>query len=190
MKIYTKTGDSGQTSLIGGQRVNKDDARMQVIGAIDELNASLGVVISFLPAAETDSIATLTRIQNHLFDIGAEVASWTNQPTSRHRETITIPIVGDEKIAWLEKTIDQFDAELTQLTAFILPGGDQAASFLHLARTICRRAERDLVTLSQQFEINSAVLRYLNRLSDLLFTLARVQNKHSGHNDVAWHSEK
>lgn len=188
MKIYTRTGDSGQTSLIGGQRVSKDDARMQVIGAIDELNASLGVAISFLPAIELNSIETLTRIQNHLFDIGAEVANWTDQPAGRHREALTIPTVSDDKITWLEQTIDQFDAELSQLTAFILPGGDQAASLLHLARTICRRAERNLVTLSHHCEINPAVLRYINRLSDLLFTLARAQNARSGHGDVPWNS--
>lgn len=180
MKIYTKTGDKGQTSLVGGQRVAKHDARIETIGMVDELNAALGLAVSQGGQDE------LLQIQHHLFDIGAELAAMSD------RETVAmkIPTVTVEKVSWLEQLIDRYSADLQPLKHFILPGGTLLASQLHVARTICRRAERQAVELNDQMPVNPELLSYLNRLSDLLFTLARTANTQAGQGDVQWQPDR
>ncbi|HVW37843.1 MAG TPA: cob(I)yrinic acid a,c-diamide adenosyltransferase [Pirellulales bacterium] len=177
MKIYTKTGDLGETGLFGGPRVRKDHLRIEAYGSVDELNAVLGVVRSHSPPAEIDGL--LAKIQNSLFDVGAELAS----PDPAR---MGVPVVGAGHIEALERAIDQYEAGLPPLKAFILPGGGQAASQMHLARTVCRRAERRLVSLAAAETISGALMIYLNRLSDLLFVLARELNRQSGQGDVPW----
>ncbi|MEZ6071774.1 MAG: cob(I)yrinic acid a,c-diamide adenosyltransferase [Pirellulales bacterium] len=178
MKIYTKTGDEGQTSLLGGRRVSKSDLRIEAIGAVDELNASLGVVRSLLEDRGVD--ATLERVQHELFAIGAELA---NPEPAKSRT----PVIGLPEIEQLESTIDRLEAELPPLTQFILPGGGPAGATVHLARTICRRAERCVVTLRQDdSHLASHVVVYLNRLSDLLFVMARAVNRAAGREEQPW----
>jgi len=164
MAIYTKFGDKGDTILLGGRVVRKDDAVIEAIGAIDELNAALGVVIAFTDDIELREI--LTNVQKDIFAIGAEMASEK-----------TTKIVTPAKIEKLEKTIDEIEPKLERLTHFIIPGGSKTASILHLARTICRRAERRVVSASAKNKINPEIIKYLNRLSDLLFVLARYENR-------------
>ena len=179
VKIYTKGGDRGYTSLIGGKRVSKSSIRISAYGQIDELNCSIGVVISFIDENEVkDSLQT---IQNELFIVGSDLAdpSYPDNPNK-------IPRVTDAMVKRLENIIDYFDQELGAIQYFILPGGSKDASLLHLARGIARRAERNTVELSSIEKINPAIITYLNRLSDLLFTLARVMNKRRNINDVAW----
>jgi cob(I)alamin adenosyltransferase len=179
MKIYTKTGDDGTTGLYGGGRVRKDHARVEAYGAVDELNAAIGLArAEMLPASIDEHLA---RIQNELFDLGAELA--TPQPAARG-----VAVVGEHEIKSLEATIDQFDPQLAPLKTFILPAGTRAASALHLARTICRRAERRVITLAADSEqsVSPQVIIYLNRLSDLLFVLARTTSATAGHADVEW----
>lgn len=178
MKIYTKTGDLGETGLFAGPRVRKDDPRIEAYGTVDELNAVLGVVRTQNPGPELDPL--LERIQNELLSLGAELA--TPDP-----ETNGTQILGDEHIEALERAIDHFEARLQPLRNFILPGGTPAAAFLHLARTVCRRAERHVVTLT--FAPRPAaprLVQYLNRLGDLLFVLSRAANALAGHPDVLW----
>jgi cob(I)alamin adenosyltransferase len=179
MKIYTKTGDRGDTGLFGGPRVGKDSPRIEAYGTVDELNSVLGVARSEGVAAEVDGI--LAQIQNELFAVGAELA--TPKPEA-HR----VPTVGQDHIAALEAAIDGHEALLAPLDQFILPGGSKAAALLHLARTVCRRAERRLVALMRESEepINDNLLVYLNRLGDLLFVLARATNQSAGAADVPW----
>ncbi len=186
MKIYTKTGDKGETSLVGGQRIAKDDPRIEAYGTIDELNSVVGLVISQLQKHSRIIAGDLTTIQHHLFDIGAELASLSNRKT----KAIKIPRVTERKITWLEKRIDRYTKDLAPLQAFILPGGTEAASSLHLARTICRRAERRIVALGRVIEINHELVKYINRLSDYLFTAARLTNHQSGSEDVLWEKER
>lgn len=181
MKIYTKTGDQGETGLFGGPRVRKDHLRIEAYGSVDELNAVLGVVRSHSPPAEIDGL--LTAIQNSLFDVGAELAS----PDPAR---MGVPVVGSGQIETLERAIDQYEAGLPPLKTFILPGGGQAAAQMHLARTVCRRAERRLVSLAAAEKISGALIIYLNRLSDLLFVLARELNRQSGQGDVPWSKNK
>ncbi len=183
MKIYTKTGDTGQTSLASGQRVSKDDSRIKAYGTIDELNSMIGMAISFLPLSQTDLQETLLTIQHHLLDIGSELS---NLGTQKKQSRVIIPKVSASKVTWLEARIDALDQPLIKLTQFILPGGTQAASCLHVARTICRRAERQVVRLVKTSSINPELIRYLNRLSDLLFTAARFSNSQSGTADTLW----
>ena len=178
MKIYTKTGDQGETSLFAGGRVRKDNARVDAYGTVDELNSLLGLVRAY---AVPEQVQTwLEAIQNVLFVVGADLATpMTSQPKWLVRL--------DEKPALvLENAIDQMDEELPQMTAFILPGGVLAAATLHVARTVCRRAERICVTLASQEAINEHVLVYLNRLSDFLFTLARWVNLKAGETETKW----
>jgi cob(I)alamin adenosyltransferase len=178
MKIYTKTGDDGETGLFGGGRVRKDHARIEAYGTVDELNAVLGILRAESLPAELDT--ELSRIQNELFDIGAELA--TPQPSILpHRLT-------NASIERLEKLIDQLEQELAPLKTFILPGGVKGAGFLHLARTVCRRAERCVVRLQDYTEqlISTEITIYLNRLSDLFFVMARVVNHRAGQDDVPW----
>lgn len=176
LKIYTKTGDDGTTGLQGDLRVPKSHPRIMAYGMIDEANAQLGVVLS--NELDSDIKETLTKIQNELFVAGADLSN----PNLEKQENRITP----EMILNLEKTIDNFEDQLDPLTNFILPGGQIAASQTHLARTIVRRAEIFLTVLSEKEEINPSCLKYLNRLSDLLFVLGRVINKRKGKSDIIW----
>jgi cob(I)alamin adenosyltransferase len=179
MKIYTKTGDAGQTGLFAGPRVWKDDPRIEAYGAIDELNAVLGVVRAEQPPVEIDAL--LAAIQSDLFGVGAELA--TPDPAASKLVFAAAP-----RIAALEQAIDRFEADLAPLTQFILPGGTRPAAALHQARTVARRAERRVLSLARTSPepISPELLVYLNRLSDLLFVLARAANQAAGVGDVAW----
>lgn len=182
LKIYTKTGDKGQTSLIGGERVSKDDARIEACGAIDELNATIGIAHSLLSMSLDDVATDLLAVQHRLFDIGAVIASLTEKQT----KAIKIPHISAETVEQLEKRIDIYDKELEKLTTFILPGGSHVAAVLHQARAVCRRAERRIIALNGMHKVNADVIRYLNRLSDYLFTVARVANRRSSAQDILW----
>lgn len=179
MKIYTKTGDNGETGLFAGPRVPKDDLRITAYGEVDELNTVLGVVRAELPPAEIDKL--LAKLQNELFCVGAELAT----PDPRKHGT---QIIGEAHVAALEQAIDKYEATLDPLKQFILPGGTKAAAALHLSRSVCRRAERHVVTLSRESQrpISPALIQYVNRLSDLLFVLARAANASAGVPDVPW----
>ena len=171
-KIYTRTGDTGTTGLGDGSRVPKHSARIEAIGAVDELNSTLGVVLAEdIP----DAVASLmTRVQHELFDLGGE---------------LSIPgyvAIGEQHVQSLEEHLDQFNAELPPLKEFILPGGTRPAALTHVARATCRRAERRVVKLAQSEQLSPLPQRYLNRLSDLLFVLCRVLNRHVGREDVYW----
>jgi cob(I)alamin adenosyltransferase len=178
-RIYTRTGDRGETALGDGTRVPKDDARVAAYGSVDELNSVLGLLLAQHPRpAEADF---LQGIQNDLFDIGADLclpAPPDEAPGARLR-------IRPEQAQRLEQAIDRLNAGLQPLTSFVLPGGHAAAAWAHLARTVCRRAEREVVTLSRAEPVNPEVVVYLNRLSDLLFVLARVYNN-NGRDDVLW----
>ncbi|MFA6541985.1 MAG: cob(I)yrinic acid a,c-diamide adenosyltransferase, partial [Bacteroidota bacterium] len=182
MKIYTKTGDRGETALFGGERVPKDALRIEAYGTVDELNSLLGIVRSLHPEKKLDAI--LLKLQNELFAVGADLAT----PVA-HRSTV-IPRIRRSDAASLEKIIDRFEKPLQPLKAFILPGGSPVASYLHFARTVCRRAERHVVRLSRNEDIGVAVIVYLNRLSDLLFVLARYANYRERHEEPKWVSGK
>jgi cob(I)alamin adenosyltransferase len=179
-KIYTRTGDEGKTSLGDGTRLAKFDLRVTAYGEIDEANSALGVAMLHIQDAEVR--AALLHIQNDLFDLGADLCRPSSIGTASQPLRVT-----PAQVLWLEQTIDRFNAPLAPLTTFVLPGGTPAASYLHLARTITRRAERSVVKLAdrQPDSVNPAVLRYVNRLSDLLFVLARYSN-HAGKSDVLW----
>ncbi len=177
MKIYTRTGDGGSTGLFGGPRVPKDDARIEACGTVDELNAALGVVRSLAPPPAIE--APLEQIQHELFSIGAELAT----PAA---EDHGLRIIADDHISRLERWIDQHEAELSPLRQFILPAGDPVASQLHVARAICRRAERRVVTMSRQTSVSQSPVVYLNRLSDLLFVLARAANRSADVAEFEW----
>lgn len=181
MKIYTKTGDRGDTGLFGGGRVAKSHPRVEAYGDVDELNAVLGFVRATEPLPRIDSI--LAPIQQDLFAIGALLATPDRDKMRQHLEKAN---VDDARIAELERAIDDGDAELEPLRSFILPGGTQKAAALHVARTVCRRAERRVVELGSDTELPQLVVIYLNRLSDLLFTLARVANRVAGTDEVTW----
>jgi cob(I)alamin adenosyltransferase len=180
VKIYTRGGDSGETSLFGGGRVGKDDLRVAAMGDVDELNAVLGWA---LPGVDAEVRARLESVQHDLFALGAELATPGPAPGRARPETPGLPEGRTEE---LERWIDEAEDALPPLTAFVLPGGMGSAAALHLARTVCRRAERSVVRLSQSEEVTPAVLVYLNRLSDLLFVLARGENHRAGVNDVEW----
>ncbi|MEX2543429.1 MAG: cob(I)yrinic acid a,c-diamide adenosyltransferase [Trueperaceae bacterium] len=173
MKIYTRTGDQGETGLYGGERVSKNDLRVRAYGTIDEANSSIGLARSLLREPDLDE--ALAEIQNALFDVGADLATPAG---ARQREQLDP--VSAEDVAWLEEVIDHFSAELEALSSFILPGGDAAGAALHLSRTVVRRAEREVIDLAERVEVGTDVRSYLNRLSDLLFTLARVANMRAG----------
>lgn len=183
MKIYTKTGDAGTTGLFGGPRVSKNDARIAAYGSIDELNAVLGIARSVGLHQSQDEL--LCAVQACLFSIGAELA--TPDP-----EKHDLKWSGDADVERLEKWIDQVDPTLAPLRNFVLPGGSPAASHLHLARTVCRRAEREVVTLLSDPRISnvSHIVIYLNRLSDLLFVMARQANQLASVPDVPWQSPR
>jgi cob(I)alamin adenosyltransferase len=175
-RIYTRGGDAGETSLGDGSRVSKLDCRIGAFGTVDELNSSIGVVLAgAVPAAMREQ---LERIQNELFDVGADLSvPWG--VTDRLR-------VEQGMIDRLEADCDAFNAELPELRSFVLPGGTEASARLHVARTICRRAERDVLLGTEEVELNPLVLRYLNRLSDLLFILARAANAAAGGDEPLW----
>lgn len=177
MKIYTRTGDQGSTSLFGNERVSKCDLRISAIGAVDELNAVLGIARAEGLSLRCDEV--VLQLQNQLFDLGAELAT----PDAGARGT---DILQTEAIAEQEAIIDEMEQGLAPLTAFILPGGTKAAAALHLARCVCRRAEREVVALAAGAPIRSIVLVFLNRTSDLLFVLARTANADAGSADVPW----
>ncbi|HZP26696.1 MAG TPA: cob(I)yrinic acid a,c-diamide adenosyltransferase [Dehalococcoidia bacterium] len=176
--LYTGGGDTGKTSLLGGMRVAKSHPRMEAIGAIDELNSAIGVAIAQLDSA--DLAEMLTDIQNHLFNLGAELAA------ERHGRMTEALRTNEEQVHGLEVLIDQMDSQLPELKQFVLPGGHPAAAQLHVARSVCRRAERELVRLSESTPVNPQDIAYLNRLSDLLFVAAREVNRQHGLLDVPW----
>jgi len=177
VKIYTKTGDDGQTGLFGGPRVRKDAPRIEACGAVDELNALLGLArAANLPNGVDDVVL---RVQHQLFDLGAEVATPTPEQHGQRN-------IGPRQIEWMEEQIDRYEELLAPLTNFVLPGGSAAAAHLHAARAVCRRAERRLVTLAAEETMATDLVVYLNRLSDLLFVLARRANQCDGQADVLW----
>jgi cob(I)alamin adenosyltransferase len=178
MKIYTKTGDTGETGLYGGTRVPKDTVRVEACGTVDELNACIGFVRSQIQDEELDEI--LHRIQNELFDIGADLATLDTHPKAA---SLRIP---PTLTTALEKEIDRFEDQLPPLKNFILPGGSTGGAAIHLARTVARRAERCIVNLAKGETVNPAVLIYLNRLSDLLFVLARTVNHRLDEPEPLW----
>ncbi|MBN9120478.1 MAG: cob(I)yrinic acid a,c-diamide adenosyltransferase [Planctomycetes bacterium] len=178
-RIYTKSGDGGETGLGDGSRVPKDAARVAAYGEVDELNSVLGLVVTHCP--DCPEAVLLRDIQNDLFDVGADLCV----PRSEGEEMGKALRVVAAQYERLEKVIDRLNEGLQPLRSFILPGGSPAAAWLHLARTVCRRAERAVVTLAREEQINAHALIYLNRLSDFLFVLARVAND-GGKNDVLW----
>jgi cob(I)alamin adenosyltransferase len=178
MKIYTKTGDLGQTGLFRGTRVAKHDPRVEAYGNVDECNAMLGVSLCHIKHPEIHSI--VSALQHDLFEIGADLAT---PPQNQEDSQWRIDSAMTEK---LESSIDHFEKQLPQLSNFILPGGSLAGASLHYARTVCRRAERSVTKLAEQRPINPEIIRYLNRLSDLLFVLARAENHHSGSPETKW----
>ena len=181
MKIYTRGGDGGETALFGGGRVGKGHARVGAMGDVDELNATLGWALT--EVVDVLVRARLESIQHDLFALGAELAAHQPEPGRTKPQTPGLPT---GRTAELEGWIDEAETELPPLTAFVLPGGVPAAAALHLARTVCRRAERSVVTLSESESVEPAVVAYLNRLSDLLFVLARGENHRAGSGDVEW----
>jgi cob(I)alamin adenosyltransferase len=180
-RIYTRSGDGGDTGLFGGQRVRKDDLRVRAYGAVDEANASIGAARAAAPGPEIDAV--LARVQHHLFDLGAELAT---PPAAPQAAAAHVPRVAPEWVAALERDIDRFEDTLPPLRAFILPGGTPGAAALHVARTVVRRAERDIVTLAAASPVNPDLIKFINRLSDLLFVLARAANHRTGAGDVTW----
>lgn len=174
-KIYTRTGDTGTTGLGDGSRVDKDSLRVVAMGDVDELNACIGILRTqpVSPALQQP----LSAIQHDLFDLGAEIC---------------IPghiVIADQRVSFLEQTLDDFNQALPALDEFILPGGSPASAYCHLARTVCRRAERSLVKLSHDGGITENALKYLNRLSDLLFVMSRIMNRDAQVSDVLWHHQ-
>jgi cob(I)alamin adenosyltransferase len=181
MKIYTKTGDKGDTGLFGGGRVPKDDPRVEAYGDVDELNAALGMARAIEPLPRIDEI--LVPMQRDLFSIGALLATPDLDKMHKHLAKANID---ERRIRELEQAIDDADRDLEPLKAFIIPGGSRKGAMLHVARTVCRRAERRVVHLQRDVEIPELVVIYLNRLSDLLFTLARLANVLTGAGEVTW----
>lgn len=179
MAIYTRTGDKGKTSLMGGKRVLKSDLRVEAYGTVDELNSAIGIAIAEISNSKYQIVnikTELSKVQNDLLDIGSALATPEGVPVE-HLEV---------RLKEFEKLIDMMTAKLPELTNFILPGGGVAGSYLHLARTICRRAERRVVALMQKVEVDPAIVMYLNRLSDLLFTTARFVNHHDKQKETIW----
>jgi cob(I)alamin adenosyltransferase len=180
-KIYTRTGDDGTTGLGGGQRVAKDALRIETYGTVDELNAQLGVALA--AGLEATLAAELTRVQNELFHLGSDLCVLETEKPTR-----PVPRIEEKHVRALETAMDRMTEPLGPLTNFILPGGAVGAAQLHVARTVCRRAERLAVSLSREEAIGSFVIPYLNRLSDALFVMARWENRHRGIDDVTWNS--
>lgn len=179
MPIYTKRGDEGQTDLFSGERVSKTDPRIEAYGTVDELNCTVGLALSGLPSSERDVTENLKTIQNHLHVICANLANTKEDPDR--------PRIGDPHVERLEESIDRFQEELPPLQSFLLPGGTEAGAQLHVARSVCRRAERRVIGAVEhgEDEIDPGNVRYLNRLSDLLFVLARLVNVRGGETENA-----
>lgn len=179
MKIYTRTGDKGQTSLLGGDRVPKDSLRIESYGTIDELNSHIGLLRDF---AKGELDEQLKPIQATLFSLGSRLASGTEEQAEKFK----VPAITEPHITQLESEMDRMDAELPEMRNFILPGGDMASSQAHICRTVCRRAERMVVRLASEEPVPEIIVRYLNRLSDLLFVLARSIAHRNGVSDTPW----
>lgn len=182
-KVYTRTGDGGTTALGGGQRVPKDAPRIEAYGTVDELNSLLGVVLA--EGLPPELAEPLGRVQNDLFHLGSDLCV-----LEEDKEKMPVPRIEERHVEALEELIDSLSENVPPLENFILPGGSRAAAGLHLARTLCRRAERRIVTLAAEEAVGEWVLRYLNRLSDLLFVMARWQNRAQGVSDVLWDSRR
>lgn len=180
MKIYTKTGDKGETGLFGGERVSKDSPRISAYGTIDELNSFIGLAVTKVKSEDVRK--SLLKVQNYLFTIGADLAT----PESERPGKLKIQRTPSSFYEETEKIIDGFEKQLDELKNFILPGGTESAALLHICRTICRRAEREIVALKKSVTIGENILIFLNRLSDLLFVLSRIENKVSNHPDTIW----
>lgn len=181
MKIYTRTGDRGDTGLFGGGRVPKNDPRVEAYGDVDELNAHLGLARAIEMMPRIDEV--LVPIQRDLFALGALLATPDH---AKMHEQLAKARIDEDRVAQLERAIDQGEEELEPLRAFIIPGGTPKSAALHVARTVCRRAERRVIALAQTTELPTLVVIYLNRLSDLLFVLARVANRRAGAGEVSW----
>ena len=175
-KIYTKTGDDGTTGLIGGKRIKKTDSRIIAYGAIDEINSAIGIALSLMPDSDINEI--LTKVQNDLFVAGADLAN-PNLTDLTNRIT-------NDMVEYIENHIDRLESELPPITYFILPGGSPLASQVHLARSICRRAEINILEIAEKEQINKTCQIYINRLSDLLFVISRTINNRKKIKDVAW----
>jgi cob(I)alamin adenosyltransferase len=182
MKIYTRTGDSGTTGLFGGARVDKDHPRLAAYGTVDEANSFIGVAISVMPTGAETLVRLLEKIQDDMFVVGADLATPLDAKPA-------VPRITSGHVAALEKAIDGLEDDLAPLASFILPGGSPAGALLHVARTVTRRAERDVVALAKSEAVDTIVIEYLNRLSDLLFVSARWINSVAGVPEVAWKPE-
>lgn len=180
MSIYTRTGDGGETGTLGPDRIAKDDIRMVACGDLDELNSVIGCALAGAVAPEVAIV--LKRVQKELFVLGVALA----KTGPRSQQTGNLPELTVEHIGRLEVDIDRLSVPLSEIKAFILPGGDQMAAHLHMARAVCRRAERSVVALARKSQLTPACIGYLNRLSDLLFTMARYQNRHTGRAETVW----
>lgn len=174
--LYTGTGDQGTTSLVGGKRVDKDCIRIEAYGTIDELNAQIGILAT-APTLQPEAVPQLIHIQNKLFNIGAYLAN---------ESTTTPDGLTEADVADLERAIDEMDAELPPLTSFVLPGGSRRAALCHMCRTIARRAERRIITLSHEAHIAPIVIKYINRLSDFFFVFARFNNVNNQFDEIFW----
>ena len=179
MKIYTKTGDAGETGLFGGARVSKASLRVEAYGEVDELNSSVGWARVAVSEPELDAL--LNQIQNDLFEVGAELGS-----TTERKQKSAMPLIAQPQVEALERATDEYENGPPSLTSFVLPGGSESASRFHIARCVCRRAERSLVALGAQETLRGELFRYVNRLSDLLFVLARHANYRAGVTDIPW----
>lgn len=180
MKIYTKTGDEGETSLFGGERVQKDHLRLNAYGTLDELNSFIGLAVTEVKSYKVKDV--LIDLQNKLFVVGSDLAT----PDTEKNKRLNITRTPQNFIEETEKQIDDFEAQLNQLKNFILPGGSKGAALLHICRTISRRAEREIVVLKNTVQIGDNILIFINRLSDLFFVLARFENKYSDIPDTKW----
>ena len=184
MKLYTRTGDDGSTGLFGGDRVRKDHVRIEAYGTVDELNAHLGMALSGFDLSNPDLARLseqLTPLQSRLFDLGADLATPAD---SRYADKVTR--LAEKSVQELEALIDDIDGRNSTIASFVMPGGSEVAARLHVARGACRRSERAIVTLAELEEVNPCAVRFVNRLSDLLFAAARYANKCSGVDDVPW----
>jgi len=181
MKIYTRTGDSGDTALFGGGRVSKDHARVAAYGTVDELNSILGLALA--KGLSEDTATRLRPVQDDLFAIGAVLST---APPEENRPSPKTPDLPTDRIGEMEQWIDEATAELPPLREFVVPGGTESSATLHVARCVCRRAERATVTLAHDEPLDGVIVQYLNRLSDLLFVLARLENHRAGVGDVPW----
>ena len=192
MTIYTRTGDDGDTALFGGGRVPKNDRRVEAYGAVDELNSFVGLALTSLADAEADADALagvrrgLLLIQNDLFALGANLATPEGDDSRQRPQTPDVPVA---RVEVMEEWIDQATEELPELRQFVLPGGTEAAAMLHVCRSVCRRAERSVVALGREETLDPGIVAYLNRLSDLLFVWARLENLRAGQADVPWSKE-